>query len=202
MPAAGSNGSCSDVAAKDIEGTVKTVPPRELFFTYMVIALASSGGLLFWTHRMIVEKKRWLTSAEFTEYYALGQIVPGANLFNTGLMLGHRFAGVRGMLAVIGGFTMLSFFIMVGIGIFYTHFGSHPVVARAITGMAAVVIGLLFASAIKMALAMPRVWRPWIFIILAFAGVGALRWPLLWVAGPLAVTSVWLAWRNDGRTSK
>ena len=187
------------MATVHAETTVKKVPPRELFFSYMVIALASSGGLLFWTHRMLVEKKRWLTNTEFTEYYALGQIIPGANLFNTGLMLGHRFAGVRGMLAVIAGFTSLSFFVMVALGVFYTHYGSQPVVARAITGMAAVVIGLLFASSIKMALAMPRVWRPWLFIVLAFSGVGALRWPLLWVAIPLATFSVWLAWRDDRR---
>ena len=161
--------------------------PRELYFTYLLIALAGSGGLLFWTHRIIVEKKRWLTSSEFAEYYGLGQIIPGANLFNTALMLGHRYAGPRGMLAAIGGFVSLSFFIMVGVGVFYQHFGSHPVIARALNGMAAVVIGLLLASSIKLALAMPRTWRPWLFIVLAFSGVGAIRWPLLWVAVPLEI---------------
>ncbi|MFM9970964.1 MAG: chromate transporter [Burkholderiales bacterium] len=173
------------------------VTPRELYFTYLLIALAGSGGLLFWTHRVIVEKKRWLTNTEFAEYYGLGQIIPGANLFNMALMLGHRYAGARGMLAVIGGFVSLSFFVMVGTGVFYQHYGSHPVVARALTGMAAVVIGLLFASSIKLAMAMPKTWRPWIFIGLGFGGVGALRWPLLWVAIPLAVISIWLAWRDD-----
>ena len=200
MPAAKSNGACSEVALNTFTETrVEKVTPRELYFTYLLIALASSGGLLFWTHRFIVEKKRWLTNAEFTEYYGLGQIIPGANLFNMGLMLGHRFAGVRGMLAVIGGFTSLSFLVMVVVGVFYQHYGSNPVVARAIAGMAAVVIGLLFASSIKMALAMPRAWRPWIFIVLGFGGIGARRWPLLWVVIPLAVASIWLAWRDDLR---
>ena len=171
---------------------------RELYTTYLLIALASSGGLLFWTHRLIVEKKRWLSGREFAEYYGLGQIVPGANLFNMALMLGHRYAGVRGMIAAIGGFVSLSFFVMVGVGIFYQYFGSQPMVARALTGMTAVVIGLLFASSSKLALSMPRTWRPWIFILLGFIGVGVMRWPLLWVAVPLAVMSVWLAWRDDG----
>lgn len=183
--------------AAETETPVKKVTPRELFFAYLTIALAGSGGLLYWTHRVIVEKKRWLTSREFAEYYGLGQIIPGANLFNTALMLGHRYAGPRGMVAAAAGFLSLSFFIMVGAGVFYQHYGSHPVVARALTGMAAVVIGLLFAGAIKLALSMPRTWRPWILIVLAFGGVGAMRWPLLWVAVPLAVISVWLAWRED-----
>jgi len=197
MPTALWPESRSEVETQATDTTVKKVTPRELYFTYLLIALAGSGGLLYWTHYVIVERKRWLTSREFTEYYGLGQIIPGANLFNTALMLGHRYAGARGMLAVIGGFVSLSFFIMVGTGVFYQHYGAHPVVARALTGMAAVVIGLLFASAIKMAMSMPRLWRPWILIVLAFGGVGALRWPLLWVAVPLAVMSVWLAWRDD-----
>src|SRR3954464_9929857 len=150
----------------DSPSTAKvTVTPRDLFFTYMLIALGGSGGLLFWTYRLIVERKRWLTPTEFAEYYGLGQIIPGANLFNMALMLGHRYAGARGMVAVVGGFLTLSILIMVGVAVFYQHFGSQPVVARALTGMAAVVVGLLFASSVKLALAMPRTLRPWAFII-------------------------------------
>src|SRR5262249_11400538 len=122
------------------------VTPRDLFFTYMLIALGGSGGLMFWTYRLIVERRKWLDPVEFAEYYGLGQIIPGANLFNMALMLGHRYAGARGMVAVVGGFLTLSIVIMVGVGVFYQHFGAHPVVARALTGMAAVVVGLLFAS--------------------------------------------------------
>jgi chromate transporter len=102
---------------------------------------------------------------------------------------------------VIAGFLGLSFFIMVGAGVFYQHYGAHPVVNSALRGMAAVVIGLLFASSVKLALGMPRKLRPWAFILLAFGGVGALRWPLLWVAVPLAVISVWLAWKDDEKAA-
>jgi chromate transporter len=184
-----------EAAARPIPGV------WELYRTYLLIALAGSGGLLYWTHRIIVEKKRWLSSREFAEYYGLGQIIPGANLFNMALMLGHRYAGARGMIATILGFTSLSFFIMVGTGVFYQHFGAHPTVKSALNGMAAVVIGLLFSGSVKLALSMPRIVRPWMFIITAFGGVGALRWPLLWVAVPLAVLSVWLAWRDDKEES-
>jgi chromate transporter len=174
------------------------VTPRELYFTYMLIALLGSGGLLFWTHRIIVEQKRWLTNEEFAEYYGLGQIIPGANLFNMAIMLGHRFAGWRGIAAVVGGFLTLSFFVMVGVAVFYQHYGAHPLVAKVLTGMVAVVVGLLFASAIKLAMGLPRTLRPWVFILLGFGAVGLLRWPLLGVAVPLAVISIWLAWRDDG----
>jgi chromate transporter len=183
----------------EASSTARRVTPRELFFTYMLIALGGSGGLLFWTHRLIVERRKWLNNTEFAEYYGLGQIIPGANLFNMALMLGHRFAGRRGMAATIAGFLTLSFFIMVGVAVFYQHFGALPIVAKALRGMAAVVIGLLFASAVKLALAMPRTARPWIFILSSFIGVGLLRWPLLAVAIPLAAVSICLAWRDDAK---
>ena len=177
--------------------TTRRATPRELFVTYLLVALGGSGGLFYWTYRLIVERRRWLTPTEFAEYYGLGQIVPGANLYNTALMLGHRFAGVKGMLAAVAGFVGLSFFVMVGAGVFYEHYGSHPLVARALRGMGAVAVGLLLAAGCKLALAMPRTWRPWAFIVTGFVGVGLLRLPLLWIAVPLAGLSVYLAWRED-----
>ena len=42
-----------------------------------------------------------------------------------------------------------------------------------------VVVGLTIANAYKMAQGQPRKWRPWIFSLVTFAAVGALRWPLV-----------------------
>ena len=61
-------------------------------------------------------------------------------------------------------------------------------------GMIAVATGLLLANALSLAAALPRRLRPWSFLVLAFAGVGVVRWPLLLVMGalaPLAMAAVW-----------
>ncbi len=52
--------------------------------------------------------------------------------------------------------------------------------------MSIVAAGLLFATFVKVAKVLPRRSRPWLFVMLAFVGVGVLRWPLFWVVGALA----------------
>ena len=42
-----------------------------------------------------------------------------------------------------------------------------------------------------------RHWRPWLFGVLAFAGVGIMRWPLVWVMGALAPWAVFAAWKEQ-----
>jgi chromate transporter len=69
-------------------------------------------------------------------------------------------------------------------------------VRQALAGMSSVAAGLLLATAIRLATALPRQWRPWLFGALAFVGVGVLRWPLLWVIGALAPFAVATAWKE------
>ena len=60
----------------------------------------------------------------------------------------------------------------------------------------AVAAGLLLASGVKMAAVLPRQWRLWLFGVLAFTGVGVLRWPLLVVVGALAPWAIVAAWKD------
>jgi chromate transporter len=62
--------------------------------------------------------------------------------------------------------------------------------------MLPVAVGLLLATVVQMATVLPREWRPWLFGMLAFVGVGVLRWPLLWVMGTLAPLAVAAAWKE------
>ena len=68
---------------------------------------------------------------------------------------------------------------------------------RALAGMSKVAAGLLLATVIKLAMVLPRRWRPWLFGMLAFAGVGVMRWPLLWIVGALAPWAVFAAWKEE-----
>ena len=69
---------------------------------------------------------------------------------------------------------------------------------QALGGMSSVAAGLLLATVIKLATVLPRHWRPWFFGALAFAGIGIMRWPLLWVMGALAPWAIFAAWREPG----
>jgi chromate transporter len=109
-------------------------------------------------------------------------------------MLGYRFGGVRGAFAAVAGLIGPPLAVLLALGVLYQRYSGLPVLQRALSGMSAVAAGLLLANAVSLAAALPRRVRPWIFLALAFLGVGVMRWPLLYVMGalaPFAMASVW-----------
>ena len=167
-----------------------------LFLTFSRVSLSSFGGALFWSRRALVERQRWLTEREFVDLLALGQLLPGPNVLNLTVMVGYRFAGWTGAAASIAGYVGWPCLVVIGMGVLYQQYGALPQVQLALGGMSKVAAGLLLATVIKLAMVLPRRWRPWLFGVLAFAGVGVMRWPLLWVMGALAPWAVFAAWKE------
>ena len=172
------------------------VSALEILKVYTRISLSGFGGTLFWVRYMLVERKGWLTEREFVEALALGQLVPGPSVLNMSLMISYRFAGYAGALAAGVGFLGCPFLMVIGIGMLYGRYEHILLVQQALSGMIAVAVGLLIANCIKMASALPRHWRPWLFTLLAFAGVGVLRWPLIGVLGVLAPFGIAAVWKD------
>ena len=167
-----------------------------LFVTFSRISLSSFGGALFWARRGLVERQSWLTEREFVELLTLGQLLPGPNVLNLTVMVGYRFAGWTGAAASVAGYLGWPCLVVIGMGMLYQQYGALPLVQQALAGMSKVAAGLLLATVIKLAMVLPRHWRPWLFGILAFSGVGVMRWPLLWVLGALAPVAVFAAWKE------
>jgi len=168
-----------------------------LFLTFSRITLSGFGGVMFWARRRLVEQERWLTEEEFVELLTLGQLLPGPPGLNLTVMVGYRFGGWTGAAAAVAGFLGWPCLVVIGIGVLYQQYGTLPQVQQALTGMSIVAAGLLLATFIQVAMVLPRRWRPWLFVMLAFVGVGVLRWPLLWVIGALAPWAVFAAWREQ-----
>ena len=173
------------------------VGARELFVAFTRITLTSFGGAIFWSRRAIVEQKRWMSESEFVELLALAQMLPGASGANLAVLVGYRFGRVGGALAALGGFLAAPFAVIMSLGLLYRHFGALPAVHSALTGMAAVAVGLLIATAAHMIVVLRRQWLPWLFVIGAFIGIGIFRWPFLAVIGVLAPIAIYASWRGD-----
>jgi chromate transporter len=168
----------------------------KLFLTFSRIALSSFGGAMFWARRRLVEQERWLTERQFVELLTLGQLLPGPPGLNLTVLVGYRFGGWTGAAASVSGFLVLPCLVVIGLGALYQLYGALPEVQRALAGMSIVAAGLLLATFVKMAKVLPRRWRPWLFVMLAFVGVGVLRWPLFWVIGALAPWALFAAWKE------
>ena len=159
----------------------RQAPPaiRELFMGFLTVGLCGFGGVLPWARRMVVEQRRWLSSAEFTDMLALCQFLPGPNIINVAVALGARFRGWPGSLAALVGLLAAPMVIVIGLGGLYEQYGHIPVVARAFGGLSAAASGLVVAMAVKMAGPLARNWAGIAVAVTAFVAVALLRLPLL-----------------------
>jgi len=166
--------------------------PRALFLGFLVLGLMAFGGALPLAHRMVVEKRRWLTDAEFTELLGLCQFLPGGNIINLSVAIGMRFQGVKGAVASILGLIAAPSAIVVLLGIVYERYQHDPQVEHLFAGLAAAAAGLLVSMAIKIALPLRR--KPLLAAIatVSFVAIAILRLPLLWTMLVLTPISVWL----------
>jgi len=175
-----------------------TAPPSlyELFKAFAIVSLSGFGGALPWARRMIVEQRRWMTTEEFNEAFALSQFLPGPNLVNFSVVFGLRFGGPLGAVVTLAGLMGPPLVIVTILGMLYARFGDVEVLSRILAGITAAAAGLLIAVVAKMAA--PMFVKRWnsgpVIAILAFAGVAIMQWPLPYVFAVLAPVSVAFAW--------
>jgi chromate transporter len=169
----------------------------DIFLAFTRISVTGFGSPLYWSHYVLVERKRWVTEEEFVQLMALAQLLPGPNASNLSVIVGHRFGGYAGVASAVAGFMGWPFLIVIAVAMLYERYGELALVQQALSGMSAVAAGLLLATGIRMTRVLGRKPRPWVFCALAFAGVGAMRWPLVSVVAvlvPLALAAEW--WKN------
>jgi len=167
----------------------------DLFVSFTLLALQGFGGVLAVVQRELVEKKRWMTREEFVEEWAVAQIMPGPNVVNLSLMIGHRYFGLRGAMAALAGMLTVPLLVVLLLALVYAQFAGNPGLAGALRGMGAVAAGLIAATGLKLmgALKTHPLGLP-VCIALAvacFAAIALLRLPLAYVLlglGGLACT--------------
>jgi chromate transporter len=165
----------------------RIMPLSTIFLVFSKLALMGFGGVMPFAYRALVEEHKWLTAEEFAQYLAMSQMLPGPTICNVSLMVGNRYAGTAGALAAVSGMILGPFLIVVALGVLYQRFGQIEMFRHAVSGMAAVACGLILATAVKMGKAMfaRAQWRDRrdqlkaCLLLLAFAGLGLLRWQLV-----------------------
>ena len=175
-------------------------PPRptilQLFLAFATISLSGFGGVMYWSRRMLVEQRKWMTSAEFNNAFALCQILPGPTIINLSVVFGRSIRGVTGAAVAIVGLIGPGLMIAIFFAWLYSMFGSIEVLQRMFTGVAAAAAGLVISMTVKMAepLIVERNYLVHAVAIAGFVAVGLLRWPIWWVMGVLIPLSIAIAW--------
>jgi chromate transporter len=170
----------------------------DLFWTFTLLALQGFGGVLAVAQRVLCEEKRWLTREQFLEVLAVGQVLPGPNICNIALMIGDRFFGWRGAFSALAGMMAIPAVIVLALTATYAEFAAVPAVAGALKGMGAVSAGLIAGTALKLLGALRAnpmgVAACNLLLILMFAGVALLRYPLVWMLLGMGCLACLFAW--------
>ena len=171
---------------------------RTLFVAFLGVGLSGFGGVLPFARRMLVEQRGWMTELEFTETLSLCQSLPGPNVVNLSVVVGSRYAGVKGAVACLAGLVVAPVAIVIVLAILNDHFGSIGRAPDMLLALGAAAAGLVAATVAKIArpVLAARPWTAAPVIALVFAGVAVLRLPLLLVLAVGAPVSLALIWRR------
>ncbi len=136
-------------------GDVATAPQRvslaQIGLVIGAIALTSfGGGQKASIRQSVVRQRKWISDADFLEGLELSQIMPGPNLTNLCVYVGHRIRGWAGALTAFVAVSLPPFAIVLGVGAIYFKIKDIPVVHGALEGCAAGAIGLTLANALDL----------------------------------------------------
>jgi chromate transporter len=172
----------------------------ELFLVFSRLSLQGFGGVLPIAQHELVDRERWLSKAEFLELLSAGQVLPGPNVVNLGLMFGDRCFGWRGALAATAGLLAAPLAIVVALAALYARFMHFTPVAGALRGMGAVAAGLILSMGFKLLPGLrgnplgPVATAS--VAVATFAAAAWLRIPLVWIVAAIGGSSVLFAgWR-------
>src|SRR5471032_19308 len=125
--------------------------PLALFIAFCLISVSGFGGVLYWSRRMMVDERKWMTAAQFNEAYALCNFLPGPNIVNFSVVFGRQVRGTTGALVALVGLLGPPFLLVTLFGLLYAIYGEIAALQRVLAGVAAAAAGLTISTSIKMA---------------------------------------------------
>ena len=124
-----------------------------LFLSFAKVGVMTFGGgyaMIPILEREIVENRKWASSEELMDYYAVGQCTPGVIAVNTATFIGYRVAGPAGGVAATLGVVFPSVVIICLIAGILTNFADIPAVKSAFTAIRVCVCVLIFNAVVKL----------------------------------------------------
>lgn len=177
-----------------------------LFWAFNGLALQGFGGVVAVAQRELVDKKHWLTQAQFVEDWAVAQVLPGPNVVNLSLMIGDRYFGVRGGMVALAGMLCFPLLIVLVLAALFSGVSDSVVVQGALRGMGAVAAGMIVATGLRLLDALKEnvLGTPVCYGLAAatFVAIALLRLPLIWVLLGLGGLAALWAYRQLGRVKQ
>jgi chromate transporter len=107
-------------------------------------------ALVGYMHRDLVERRKWISEADYKEGLTLSQLMPGPLAAQLAIYLGFVHYGVVGATVVGIAFVLPSFLMVIAIGAAYVAYGGISWMQAVFYGVGAAVIGIIAISAYKL----------------------------------------------------
>ena len=127
----------------------------ELFVVFTLLALQGFGGVLAVVQNELVDRRKWMTKAQFVEEWSVAQVMPGPNVANLCLMIGGKYFGLPGAMAALMGLLFAPLMIVLALAILFGGVADSPTAHGALKGMGAVSAGLIIATGLKLSTTLP-----------------------------------------------
>lgn len=124
-----------------------------LFSTFFRIGGLTFGGgyaMLPMLEKEVVDEKKWATSEELLDYYAVGQATPGIIAVNTATFVGYKVKGILGALFATAGVVFPSLVIIIIIATCLQNFAKYEIVQHAFSGIRVAVAVLIIDAIVKL----------------------------------------------------
>ena len=136
------------------------------------LGLIGFGGpvaLIGYMHRDLVEEKKWISEAEYSEGMTVAQVAPGPLAAQLAIYLGYVHYGVLGASLVGSAFVLPSFFMVIGLSWAYTLYGGLNWMQAVFYGVGACVIGIIALSSYKLTRKMVKGRLLWVIYLVTVA---------------------------------
>jgi len=125
----------------------------QLSLYFLKLGTVGFGGpvaLVGYMYRDLVERRQWITEADYKEGLTLAQLMPGPLAAQLAMYLGYVHYRVVGATVIGVAFVLPSFLMVVAIGWAYVRYGGIPWMQAAFYGVGAAVVGIIAISAYKL----------------------------------------------------
>src|SRR5687767_1991938 len=163
----------TDTSDAAVDSVATPSPPYSLWqLVGYVLGLGTWGfggpvALVGYMHRDLVERRKWITEAEYKEGLTLAQIMPGPLAAQLAIYLGYVHYGILGATLVGVVFVLPSFLMVLALGWAYTKYGGLSWMQAVFYGIGGSVIAIIAISAYK--LTQKTIGKDWLLWLIFLA---------------------------------
>lgn len=150
----------------------------DLYLTFAKAGLFTFGGgyaMLPILEKEIVDNKKWVTSEEVLDYYAIGQSTPGVIAINTATFCGAKIGGNIGGIVASLGFITPSIIVITIVASFLRNFSHIIYVKEAFAGIRVAVCALVLYSIINLVKKNANTTGKFMIFLLSFVAIGVFK---------------------------